>query len=81
MQGLPNDVKAIIYKMLYDEVLKQIFKPVLLKSREYSCLRVKSDSVYFDYGINIRQWVYRCVTEDISKRFYYNWAPPLWMNK
>ena len=80
MGTLPHDVKTIIYKMLYDEVLKQISKPVLLKSREYSCLRVEFDSLYSRYRIN-REWMYRCVTEDIHKRTYYGYSPPLWMNK
>ena len=60
MQGLPNDVKAIIYKMSYDDLVKKIsindFKLNIVDGSQV-CLRVRLDSVY-DNTSKMRYWSY-----------------------
>ena len=77
MQGLPGDVSVIVYKMLYDEALKQIIDGVLLKSFQNANKRVESDSVY-RHITKRRLWIDRHLSSRESNTFIEHPYAPLW---
>ena len=77
MQGLPRDVSIVVYKMLYDEVLKQIVDGVSLKSFEDANERVESDSVYI-HIVKRRLWIDRYSSSRESNTFIDYSHAPLW---